>query len=97
MISLSSPTDKALRAQIAESVSIIAELDFPQKWPELIDVRVLSMYFVCLPNLFSNWSLLFPLLTMPSLWGPSRRHTRFSIDGAQLSERMVYTPSSTMC
>lgn len=42
MIALSLPTDKAFRAQIAESVSVIAELDFPQKWPELIDVRFLS-------------------------------------------------------
>jgi exportin-2 (importin alpha re-exporter) len=42
MIALSSPADKALRAQIAESVSVVAEHDFPQKWPELIDVRLLS-------------------------------------------------------
>jgi exportin-2 (importin alpha re-exporter) len=39
MIALSGPNDKAVRAQIAESVSLIAELDFPERWPDLIDVR----------------------------------------------------------
>ena len=39
MIALSHPADKAIRAQIAESVALIAELDFPTKWPDLIDVR----------------------------------------------------------
>ena len=39
MIALSNPTDKGIRAQIAESVALIAELDFPSKWPDLIDVR----------------------------------------------------------
>ncbi|KAG2007419.1 importin alpha re-exporter [Coprinopsis cinerea AmutBmut pab1-1] len=37
MITLSNPADKAVRAQIAESVALIAELDFPEKWPDLID------------------------------------------------------------
>lgn len=39
MIALSGPNEKAIRAQIAESVSLIAELDFPERWPDLIDVR----------------------------------------------------------
>jgi exportin-2 (importin alpha re-exporter) len=39
MIALSSTNEKAVRAQIAESVSLIAELDFPERWPNLIDVR----------------------------------------------------------
>jgi exportin-2 (importin alpha re-exporter) len=39
MIRLSNPTDKSSRAQIAEAVSLIAKSDFPQKWPDLIDVR----------------------------------------------------------
>jgi exportin-2 (importin alpha re-exporter) len=39
MIALSDHTDKAIRAQIAESVALIAELDFPAKWTDLIDVR----------------------------------------------------------
>ena len=39
MIALSHPADKSIRAQIAESVALIAELDFPSKWPDLIDVR----------------------------------------------------------
>ena len=39
MIALAHPADKAIRAQIAESVALVAELDFPSKWPDLIDVR----------------------------------------------------------
>lgn len=39
MIYLSNPTDKSSRAQIAEAVSLIAEYDFPERWPDLIDVR----------------------------------------------------------
>jgi hypothetical protein len=38
MIALSDPADKTIRAQIAESVALIAELDFPVKWSDLIDV-----------------------------------------------------------
>lgn len=38
MLHLSAPGDKTLRAQVAESVSLIAELDFPERWPDLIDV-----------------------------------------------------------
>lgn len=41
MIALSTdPADKAIRAQTAESISLIAELDFPAKWPDLIDVSL---------------------------------------------------------
>jgi exportin-2 (importin alpha re-exporter) len=39
MIALSGLNEKAIRKQIAESVSLIAELDFPERWPDLIDVR----------------------------------------------------------
>jgi hypothetical protein len=38
MLTLSRPEDKSIRAQVAEAVSLIAELDFPEKWPNLIDV-----------------------------------------------------------
>ena len=38
MLALSAPADKAIRAQVAESVALIAELDFPNKWDNLIDV-----------------------------------------------------------
>jgi exportin-2 (importin alpha re-exporter) len=38
MITLSATEDKAIRAQVAESVALIAELDFPNKWVDLIDV-----------------------------------------------------------
>ncbi|KAJ8595722.1 Cse1-domain-containing protein [Rhizopogon salebrosus TDB-379] len=43
MIALSDPADKTIRAQIAESVALIAELDFPTKWSDLIDQLVLSL------------------------------------------------------
>ncbi|KAF8452428.1 armadillo-type protein [Boletus edulis BED1] len=43
MVTLSNPADKSIRAQIAESVALIAELDFPPKWPDLIDQLVRSI------------------------------------------------------
>ncbi|KAK7436636.1 importin-alpha export receptor [Stygiomarasmius scandens] len=43
MLALSRPEDKAIRAQVAESVSLVAELDFPTKWPDLIDQLVQSL------------------------------------------------------
>ncbi|KAF5378153.1 hypothetical protein D9615_007619 [Tricholomella constricta] len=43
MLALSNPADKAIRAQVAESVSLIAELDFPEKWTDLIDQLVASL------------------------------------------------------
>lgn len=45
MIQLSSPSDKALRAQVAESISLIASADFPERWTDLIDVSSLSSSF----------------------------------------------------
>ncbi len=41
MLALSKPSDASIRVQVAEAVSLIAELDFPDKWPDLIDVRQL--------------------------------------------------------
>lgn len=43
MLALSNPADKAIRAQVAESVSLVAELDFPAKWENLIDQLVSSL------------------------------------------------------
>ncbi|TFK31640.1 importin alpha re-exporter [Crucibulum laeve] len=43
MLTLSDPSDKSVRAQVAESVSLIAELDFPEKWGDLIDQLVSSL------------------------------------------------------
>ena len=40
MIQLSTPSDKAIRAQIAESISLIASADFPDRWSDLIDVSL---------------------------------------------------------
>ncbi|KAH6910802.1 importin alpha re-exporter [Coprinopsis sp. MPI-PUGE-AT-0042] len=43
MLALSNPSDKAIRAQIAESVALIAQLDFPERWTDLIDQLVSSL------------------------------------------------------
>ncbi|KAI0825963.1 importin alpha re-exporter [Irpex lacteus] len=43
MIQLSTPSDKAVRAQIAESISLIASADFPERWSDLIDNLVGSL------------------------------------------------------
>ncbi|KAI0366303.1 Cse1-domain-containing protein [Pilatotrama ljubarskyi] len=43
MIQLSNPSDKAVRAQVAESISLIAKVDFPEQWPDLVDKLVLSL------------------------------------------------------
>ncbi|KAH8833705.1 Cse1-domain-containing protein [Flagelloscypha sp. PMI_526] len=43
MLALSTASDKPIRAQIAEAASLIAELDFPAQWPNLIDQLVGSL------------------------------------------------------
>lgn len=53
MITLSATEDKAIRAQVAESVALIAELDFPNKWVDLIDVRFSYLYLSSLIVVFS--------------------------------------------
>ena len=42
MVALSPPGDKPIRVQLAETVSIIAAMDFPEQWPDLIDVSDFS-------------------------------------------------------
>ncbi|EPQ50330.1 Cse1-domain-containing protein [Gloeophyllum trabeum ATCC 11539] len=43
MISLSGPPDKTMRAQLAETVSLIAAVDFPERWGDLMDILVSSL------------------------------------------------------
>ncbi|KAI0029192.1 importin alpha re-exporter [Vararia minispora EC-137] len=43
MVALLAPADRALRAQIAETVALIAAEDFPERWPDLIDHLVASL------------------------------------------------------
>ncbi|KAI0749865.1 armadillo-type protein [Daedaleopsis nitida] len=43
MIALSNPSDKAVRAQVAESISLAAKIDFPETWPDLVDKLVASL------------------------------------------------------
>lgn len=48
MVSLSTTGASRLQSQIGEAVAEIAELDFPERWPTLIDVsksRHLINYF----------------------------------------------------
>jgi hypothetical protein len=40
MVSLSTAGASRLQAQIGEAVAEIAEMDFPERWPTLIDVSV---------------------------------------------------------
>jgi exportin-2 (importin alpha re-exporter) len=49
MLALSSPSEKAIRAQVADAVSLIAELDFPAKWPTLIEVHDTFLSIVTFP------------------------------------------------
>jgi exportin-2 (importin alpha re-exporter) len=39
MIALANPADRTVRAQVAETVALVASTDFPDEWPDLIDVR----------------------------------------------------------
>lgn len=39
MIALSGASDMAIHTQIAESISLIAELKFPEQWPNLVHVH----------------------------------------------------------
>ncbi|KZP10209.1 hypothetical protein FIBSPDRAFT_220491 [Athelia psychrophila] len=55
MLHLSAPGDKTIRAQVAESVSLIAELDFPERWLDLIDQLV---SFLSLTDTTTNTSVL---------------------------------------
>jgi len=44
IIALSGASDKAVRAQVAETVAVIAKYDFPEQWTELVDVRLSCTY-----------------------------------------------------
>lgn len=48
MIQLSNASDKAVRAQVAESISLIAKVDFPEQWPDLVDVSTIAIIGPCL-------------------------------------------------
>ncbi|OCH89837.1 Cse1-domain-containing protein [Obba rivulosa] len=43
MLALSNASDKPMRAQIAESISLVASADFPEQWPDLVDKLVYSL------------------------------------------------------
>ncbi|KAI0077557.1 Cse1-domain-containing protein [Panus rudis PR-1116 ss-1] len=70
MIALSNPSDKAIRVQVAEAISIIASIDFPERWPDLIDNLVASLSD-------SNYSVNVGVLqTAHSIFQPWRAATR---------------------
>ena len=35
-----------LRAQVAETVSVIAQYDFPEQWSDLVDVWIICIVFI---------------------------------------------------
>ncbi|KAF9259931.1 Cse1-domain-containing protein [Marasmius fiardii PR-910] len=70
MLALSNPADKPIRAQVAESVALIAELDFPSKWPDLIDQLVASL------NATDSNTILGVLHTAHSIFQQWRAHVR---------------------
>ncbi|KAJ7767471.1 CAS/CSE protein [Mycena maculata] len=74
MLALSSdPRDKAIRAQTAESISLIAELDFPAKWPDLIDHLTASL------SPTSSSANIAILQTSHSIFSQWRAHVRSDI------------------
>ncbi|KAF7294456.1 Importin N-terminal domain-containing protein [Mycena kentingensis (nom. inval.)] len=71
MIALSTdPSDKAVRAQTAESIALIAELDFPEKWPDLVDQLVASL------SATSSSTNIAILQTSHSIFSQWRAHVR---------------------
>ncbi|KAJ3492037.1 hypothetical protein NLI96_g338 [Meripilus lineatus] len=70
MIALSSPSDKTIRSQVAETISVVASYDFPDKWTDLIDVLVSSLSH-------TNFSINVGVLqTAHSIFHPWRSATR---------------------
>lgn len=72
MIALSSPSDKTIRSQVAETISVVASYDFPDKWTDLIDVSPHFSVFnrdthavLCCCYAFNHRSL-FPLCRIPT-------------------------------
>jgi exportin-2 (importin alpha re-exporter) len=57
LVVLSNAQDKTIRAQVAESISLIAELDFPERWSELIDVT-----FPCPSPIYPHILILLPFI-----------------------------------
>lgn len=55
MMTLSGLSDKAVRAQIAETISSIAVTDFPEKWPDLIDVSLVLKQMMSCQQALSCW------------------------------------------
>ena len=95
MIALSGPNEKTIRSQVAESVSLIAELDFPERWPDLIDVRQWSRLLTPFILILLDSNLYNPLTMMIStstsaFW---KRRTRFSARGAPKLARTRFGPS----
>ena len=97
MLVLSNPADKAIRAQVAEAVSLIAELDFPTKWPDLIDVRInyLPLLLPSFSFCFSNWSYLFHQLITISTLACFKLHIPSSVNGVPMSDLTVFSQKST--
>ncbi|KAJ8091228.1 importin-alpha export receptor [Marasmius tenuissimus] len=70
MLALSSQADKSIRAQVAEAVALVAELDFPTKWPDLLNQLVQSL------NTPDSNTILGVLHTAHSIFRQWRAHVR---------------------
>ncbi|SRR5258708_471383 len=95
MIALSGLNEKAIRKQIAESVSLIAELDFPERWPDLIDVRQLShllppFILIRLGSNLSNRLIMTISTSTSAFW---KRRTLSFVRGAPKPARTHFGPS----
>ncbi|KIM79693.1 hypothetical protein PILCRDRAFT_791278, partial [Piloderma croceum F 1598] len=79
LIVLSNTQDKTIRAQIAKSVSLIAELDFPERWSGLIDQLIshLPTSTSLSPPTSLTQNLTISILeTAHSIFQPWRAHVR---------------------
>lgn len=111
MIALSNTSDKAMRAQVAESVSIIAGVDFPDKWPDLVDVSTFQLGCGC-PRTSpegregqntshaiarrNSFRRCHQQITTSTL-ACSRRHTRYSVHGELPRAQTHSSQRSTTC
>lgn len=106
MISLSNPSDKAVRAQVAESISLVAKSDFPERWPDLVNVSVYLLSSSRDPDIETiliyrirvrNSSRPCPILITRSTLVFLKLPTLSSVLGAQKLVPTPCSPSSTMC
>ena len=106
MIALSTAADKSLRAQVAETISIIARSDFPARWPDLIDVSsfrwpataALAMNVPFSPPTchdLRNWSAASTMTITKSTSAFWRPPIQYSTHGVRKRDPMAFSQRST--